>query len=56
MASCGQHACGVTPHVRRRPFGRLAGAKKQMDEPEEVRKLEADLAAAQEEIAKLQAS
>jgi predicted nucleic acid-binding Zn-ribbon protein len=35
---------------------RLAGAKKQMDEPEEVRKLEADLAAAQDEIAKLQQS
>jgi hypothetical protein len=35
---------------------RLAGAKKQMDEPDEVRKLEADLAAAQDEIAKLQQS
>jgi predicted nucleic acid-binding Zn-ribbon protein len=35
---------------------RLAGAKKQMDEPEEVRKLETDLAAAQDEIAKLQQS
>ncbi|MGD9632630.1 MAG: hypothetical protein AB7G28_07780 [Pirellulales bacterium] len=35
---------------------RLAGARKQMDEPEEVRKLEAELSAAQAEIAKLQAS
>lgn len=33
---------------------RLAGAKKQMDEPDEVRKLEAEIAAAQAEIAKLQ--
>ncbi len=33
---------------------RLAGAKKQMDEPDEVRKLETELAAAQAEIAKLQ--
>ena len=32
---------------------RLAGAKKQMDEPDEVRKLEAELAAAQAEIEKL---
>jgi hypothetical protein len=32
---------------------RLAGAKKQMDDPEEVRKLEAELAAAQAEIEKL---
>jgi hypothetical protein len=35
---------------------RLAGARKQMDEPDEVRKLEAELSAAQAEIAKLQAS
>jgi predicted nucleic acid-binding Zn-ribbon protein len=33
---------------------RLAGAKKQMDEPDEVRRLEADMAAAQAEIQKLQ--
>jgi predicted nucleic acid-binding Zn-ribbon protein len=33
---------------------RLAGAKKQMDDPDEVRKLEAEVAAAQQEIAKLQ--
>jgi predicted nucleic acid-binding Zn-ribbon protein len=32
---------------------RLAGAKKQMDEPDEVRKLEAEIAAAQQEIEKL---
>jgi hypothetical protein len=32
---------------------RLAGAKKQMDDPEEVRKLEAELAAAQAEVEKL---
>ena len=35
---------------------RLAGAKKQTDEPDEVRKLEAELAATQAEIAKLQQS
>ena len=35
---------------------RLAGAKKQMDDPDEVRKLEAELAAAQQEIAKLQST
>jgi hypothetical protein len=35
---------------------RLAGAKKQMDDPEEVRKLEAELAAAQAEIEKLKTS
>ena len=35
---------------------RLAGAKKQMDEPDEVRKLETELAAAQAEIARLQDS
>jgi hypothetical protein len=34
---------------------RLAGARKQMDEPDEVRKLETELAAAQAEIARLQA-
>ncbi len=34
---------------------RLAGARKQMDEPDEVRKLEAELASAQAEIIKLQA-
>jgi hypothetical protein len=32
---------------------RLAGARKQMDDPQEVKQLEADLAAAQEEIEKL---
>lgn len=32
---------------------RLAGAKKQMDDAEEVRKLEAELTAAQAEIEKL---
>jgi hypothetical protein len=32
---------------------RLAGAKKQMDDPDEVRKLEAEIAAAQKEIEKL---
>jgi hypothetical protein len=32
---------------------RLAGAKKQMDDPQEVRQLEADIAAAQAEIEKL---
>jgi predicted nucleic acid-binding Zn-ribbon protein len=32
---------------------RLAGAKKQMDDPDEVRKLEAEIAAAQQEIEKL---
>jgi hypothetical protein len=35
---------------------RLAGARKQMDEPDEVKKLEAELASAQAEIAKLQES
>jgi predicted nucleic acid-binding Zn-ribbon protein len=35
---------------------RLAGAKKQMDDPEEVRKLEAEVAAAQAEIEKLKHS
>ena len=35
---------------------RLAGAKKQMDDPDEVRKLEAELAAAQQEIEKLKAT
>ncbi len=35
---------------------RLAGAKKQMDDAEEVRKLEAELAAAQTEIEKLKLS
>jgi hypothetical protein len=34
---------------------RLAGAKKQMDEPDEVRRLETEIAAAQAEITKLQA-
>ena len=32
---------------------RLAGAKKQMDDPDEVPKLEAELAAAQQEIERL---
>jgi hypothetical protein len=32
---------------------RLAGAKKQLDDPDEVRKLEAELAAAQAEIEQL---
>jgi len=32
---------------------RLAGAKKQLDDPDEVRKLESDLAAAQQELEKL---
>lgn len=31
----------------------LAGAKKQMDDPDEVNKLESDIAAAEAEIAKL---
>jgi peptidoglycan hydrolase CwlO-like protein len=35
---------------------RLAGAKKQTDEPDEVRKLEAELAAAQSELEKLKSS
>jgi len=35
---------------------RLAGAKKQMDDPEEVRQLEAEIAAAQAEIEKLKSS
>ena len=35
---------------------RLAGAKKQLDDPEEVRKLESELAAAQAEIEKLKQS
>lgn len=35
---------------------RLAGAKKQMDDPDEVRKLETELAAAQQEIEKLKAT
>lgn len=35
---------------------RLAGAKKQMDDPDEVRKLETELAAAQAEIEKLKSS
>jgi peptidoglycan hydrolase CwlO-like protein len=35
---------------------RLAGAKKQMDDPDEVRKLEAELAAAQAEIERLKRS
>jgi hypothetical protein len=35
---------------------RLAGAKKQMDDPEEVRKLEGELAAAQAEIEKLKSA
>jgi hypothetical protein len=32
---------------------RLAGAKRQLDDPDEVRRLEAELAAAQAEIEKL---
>jgi hypothetical protein len=35
---------------------RLAGARKQMDDPGEVRQLEADLAAAKAEVEKLKAS
>ena len=35
---------------------RLAGAKQQMDDPSEVRLLEKDIAAAQQEIEKLKAS
>jgi hypothetical protein len=35
---------------------RLAGAKRQMDDQEEVRRLEAELAAAQAEIEKLKRS
>jgi hypothetical protein len=35
---------------------RLAGAKKQMDDPNEVRKLEAELAAAQAELEKLKSN
>jgi hypothetical protein len=35
---------------------RLAGAKKQMDDPDEVRKLEAEIVAAQKEIEKLRSS
>ena len=34
----------------------LAGAKKQMDDPEEVEKLETEIAAIEAEIAKLKAS
>ena len=36
--------------------GKIAGAKKQQDEPGEVEKYEAELAVAQAEVAKLQAS
>ena len=35
---------------------RLAGAKKQMDDPDEVRRLEAEMSAAQAEIEKLKAT
>ena len=35
---------------------RLAGARKQMDDPDEVRKLEVELAAAQAEIEKLKSA
>lgn len=35
---------------------RLAGARKQMDDPDEVRQLEKDLAAAKDEIEKLKSS
>jgi hypothetical protein len=35
---------------------RLAGARKQMDDPHEVAQLESELAAAQQEIEKLKAS
>jgi hypothetical protein len=35
---------------------RLAGARKQMDDPTEVRQLEADLAAAKAEVEKLKAT
>lgn len=35
---------------------RLAGAKKQMDDPSEVRQLESEIAAANAEIEKLKAS
>lgn len=35
---------------------RLAGAKQQMDDPDEVRQLESQIAAAEQEIEKLQAT
>jgi len=35
---------------------RLAGARKQMDDPREVQQLESELAAAQQEIEKLKSS
>ncbi len=35
---------------------RLAGAKSQMDDPDEVRQLEVEIAAAQAEISRLKAS
>jgi DNA-binding FrmR family transcriptional regulator len=35
---------------------RLAGAKKQLDDPDEVRQLEAQISAAQDEIEKLKQS
>jgi peptidoglycan hydrolase CwlO-like protein len=35
---------------------RLAGARKQMDDPDEVRQLESDLAAAKQEIEKIRQS
>lgn len=35
---------------------RLSGAKQQMDDPNEVRQLEAEIAAAMEEISRLKAS
>jgi predicted nucleic acid-binding Zn-ribbon protein len=35
---------------------RLAGAKKQLDDPDEVRQLESQISAARQEIDKLQAS
>ena len=35
---------------------RLAGARKQMDDPDEVRQLETDLAAAKDEIEKLKST
>ncbi len=34
----------------------LVGAKKQMDDPEDVKKIEAEIAAAESELAKLKAS
>jgi hypothetical protein len=40
-------------HSKHENRSKLAGAKKQMDDPAEVAELEAQIAAAEEEIAKL---